>query len=248
MPDSEPDDDSAADLRARVRDLEATVTEQQETIQKLMPSRRQTIAGLGLLGAGAGVGRLSTERARAQAAGNQGTEEEPNNIWAWDLDVQNGATFNGNPLTGVGTAEVERASIEEVGGKIFVTDRFDIPNDTFTETEFAQVGFEDEIVNTDTSNNQIEVLESGTYEIYYMVGIVDLPTDTEIRAQILVNGSSVAEINEAQLSGFVATHIVAVEQLSGNDTVSAQIRQRSGDTQQAWDGEDRHALSVVRRG
>lgn len=112
MPDSEPDDD-AADLRARVRDLEATVSEQQATIQKLMPSRRQTIAGLGLLGAGAGVGRLSTERARAQAAGQVGTDTDPVGLKAWDLDVQNGATFNGSDLLDVGTAEVEDAEITD---------------------------------------------------------------------------------------------------------------------------------------
>ena len=119
MPDSEPDDDS--DLRARVRDLEATVSNQQEIIQKLMPSRRQTIAGLGLLGAGAGVGRLSTERARAQAAGQVGTDDDPVDVKAWDLNVAGQLTSDldagGNSVTNVGSMAVEDLDTETVGNQ-----------------------------------------------------------------------------------------------------------------------------------
>lgn len=118
-------DESAADggesLRERVSELEQTVSDQQETIQRLMPSRRQTVAGLGLLGAGVGAGRLSSGTARAEAAGQVGTDTDPVDVQAWDLDVQNGAEFNGNPLTGVGPLETEE----------LVADNLTITQDTF---------------------------------------------------------------------------------------------------------------------
>ena len=69
--------------------------------------RRQFVAALGgTLGAGA-LMALGVDEATAQAAGQQGTAEEPNDMFAWDLDVQNGATFNGTDIEGVGTLSAE---------------------------------------------------------------------------------------------------------------------------------------------
>ena len=86
-------DESAADggesLRERVSELEQLVEQQQATIQRLMPSRRQTVAGLGLLGAGVGAGRLSTEAARAEAAGQVGTDTDPVDVKGYDVRAAN---------------------------------------------------------------------------------------------------------------------------------------------------------------
>ena len=140
-------DESAADggesLRERVSALEQTVSDQQETIQRLMPSRRQTVAGLGLLGAGVGAGRLSSGTARAEAAGQVGTESDPVDVEAWDLNVQNGATIDGDPAGGFGTTTSISPSF-----------------DTWTEADPdrpAVIEFEARAVTDGSSNGEIRV-------------------------------------------------------------------------------------------
>lgn len=125
MPDESAADDGES-LRERVSELEQTVSEQQDVIQRLMPSRRQTVAGLGLLGAGVGAGRLSSGTARAEAAGQVGTDTDPVDVKAWDLDVQNGAGFNGSDVTGVGALETEDI---EIGNKLTEHNYEQSPND-----------------------------------------------------------------------------------------------------------------------
>jgi len=73
------DDDDAATLRERVRALEATVAQQQDTIQQLLPSRRAVLAGgAGLLGGAALTGQASAQ----SAAGQVGTSSEPVDVEA----------------------------------------------------------------------------------------------------------------------------------------------------------------------
>jgi len=73
------DDDDAATLRERVRELEATVAQQQDTIEQLMPSRRAILAGgAGLVGGAALTGQASAQ----SAAGQVGTSSEPVDVEA----------------------------------------------------------------------------------------------------------------------------------------------------------------------
>jgi len=73
------DDDDAATLRERVRTLEQTVAQQQDTIQQLMPSRRAILAGgAGLVGGAALTGQASAQ----SAAGQVGTSSEPVDVEA----------------------------------------------------------------------------------------------------------------------------------------------------------------------
>jgi len=80
---------------------------------KVILSRRQlvAIAGSGL-SAGA-LAALGLEEASAQTGpvGQVGTSSEPVDSYIWDLDVQNGADFNGNPLNNVGAGDIEQANI-----------------------------------------------------------------------------------------------------------------------------------------
>ena len=80
---------------------------------KIILSKRQllAIAGSGL-GAG-GLAALGISEASAQTgpAGQQGTEEEPNDMYAWDLNVANQVTsdlpMGANDVTDVGALETE---------------------------------------------------------------------------------------------------------------------------------------------
>lgn len=98
------DDDDAATLRERVRELEATVAQQQDTIQQLMPSRRAILAGgAGLVGGAALTGQASAQ----SAAGQVGTSSEPVDVEAATVtasdvntDSVNTADVGFKPTTG----------------------------------------------------------------------------------------------------------------------------------------------------
>src|SRR6056297_1591949 len=77
MPDSQPDD---SDLRERVDTLEALVSDQQQTIQQLMPSRRSVLKGAATFGAGAAAVAATSGSASAQSTdytGQIGTDVDP---------------------------------------------------------------------------------------------------------------------------------------------------------------------------
>ena len=120
--------DDEDDIHDRLERLEATVADQQQTIEQLTETpavgRRSVVASL--LGAGAvgGLAGYGSQSARAQAsgpAGQVGTGEEPVDVEAWNLTVQNEADgvggvenpltetleADGNDVTGVGAVEAD---------------------------------------------------------------------------------------------------------------------------------------------
>jgi hypothetical protein len=72
--------------------------------EKIVTTRRQLLAAAA--GGSAGVAalvKLGIDPATAQsAAGQVGTSSSPEDVYAYDLDVQNGAEFNGTDIEGVG--------------------------------------------------------------------------------------------------------------------------------------------------
>jgi len=109
------DDDDAATLRERVRELEATVAQQQDTIEQLMPSRRAILAGgAGLVGGAALTGQASAQ----SAAGQVGTSSEP-------VDVE-AATVSATDVT---TDSLNTADIN-LGQNLIKTDRFTLSDDS----------------------------------------------------------------------------------------------------------------------
>jgi len=78
---------------------------------KVVLSRRQfQAAAAGVLGVGA-LTTLGVDEATAQAAGQQGTASSPNDMFAYNLDVQNGADFNGSDIDNVRSFSTEVADI-----------------------------------------------------------------------------------------------------------------------------------------
>ena len=133
---------------------------------KIILSKRQllAIAGSGL-GAG-GLAALGISEASAEgAAGQVGTDTEPVDVEAWDLNVQNGATFNGSDVKGVGVMDVEEATIENLASKLSLTGSDqDIVDSANTQVEWDTIEFEDaDIVEVDLENNKMTVRRSGTY-------------------------------------------------------------------------------------
>jgi len=94
-------DDDAATLRERVRELEQTVAQQQDTIEQLMPSRRAVLAGgAGLVGGAALTGQASAQ----SAAGQVGTSSEPVDVEAASVNVQEGVSTPSAFVSGTLTA------------------------------------------------------------------------------------------------------------------------------------------------
>jgi len=126
------EDDPAA-LRERVREQHDRIERLEQTVADLQDSdggsaatstRRSILASAaaaaGLGGLGYGVGQ-----AQAQAsgpAGQQGTASAPNDMYAWDLDVQGQVTrdidFGGYGVTNGGSFDIEVATIEQLAARL----------------------------------------------------------------------------------------------------------------------------------
>jgi len=105
----DPGADDREQLAERVEQLESTVEQQQSTIRKMLPGRRGVIKGVGAAVGGGLLGASATGGASGQSgpAGRQGTPENPNDMFAWDLDVANEVVtdlpMGGNGLTDLGS-------------------------------------------------------------------------------------------------------------------------------------------------
>src|SRR6056297_1618830 len=107
-------DDDAADLRARVRELEQTLADQQATIEQLRDrgvGRRALLAGgAGLLGGAALTGPASAQ----SAAGQVGTSSEPVDVAAASVtaDSVDAGSVNTNEanITGESAATLTRSN------------------------------------------------------------------------------------------------------------------------------------------
>jgi len=111
------------------------------------------VAGGGVLGA------LTADRASAQASGQVGTSSDPVDVEAFDLNVQDGATFNGSDISNVGSLNTTNMSFVRA---YLSTSKTGITADT--RTNIIDSVDKD---NLDDINNsyQIVVSESGEYEI-----------------------------------------------------------------------------------
>ena len=146
--------DDEDDIHDRLERLEATVADQQQTIEQLTETpavgRRSVVASL--LGAGAvgGLAGYGSQSARAASgpAGQVGTGEEPVDGFLWDLDVQGQVAsdlpMGGNDVTGVGALEADGAEIASSLGIPVYTDDDNAPNGTqyFDDTD-GQLEFKD---------------------------------------------------------------------------------------------------------
>lgn len=99
---------------------------------RVVLSRRQfAAAATGTLGAGA-LMALGVDEASAQAAGQQGTASSPNDMFAYNLDVQNGAEFNGTDIENAGSLSTT-GSIT-INNSILFSESYVLNDDEATDT------------------------------------------------------------------------------------------------------------------
>ena len=236
------DDDE--DIHDRLEQLEATVADQQATIEQLTETpavgRRSVVASL--LGAGAvgGLAGYGSQSARAQAsgpAGQVGTGEEPVDGFLWDLDVQNGAEFNGSDVTGVGALDVDETSIGNVVGVLRHSDggsAQSIPNDTETKVEWDSAPISSSVADADASNNEITIQKDGKYRIEALIEFdsdSNWSTGDEITPRIFRNSSQTDVIAYGKTGTVIETFgIFTTGEFASDDVFDIRILQDSGDS------------------
>jgi len=145
---------------------------------------------------------------------------------------------NGNDITNVGSVNAEQSNITELAGKVFNDTRFDIPHNTLTQMNFDTVVYEDsEIIDIDTTNNNITILEPGKYEIIAICGYRDL-VDAGVIS--LIDGNPDNQRNtKTEQNGIVSFEITLQDQFDANDVITVDMRQDDGsgneETRQAND-------------
>jgi hypothetical protein len=75
-------------------ELEQRVEQLEETVQRMMPNRRQTLKGMGLLGGGALLGGVGSRQADAStgSAGNVGSDTDRPDIYGDSVDANSVST------------------------------------------------------------------------------------------------------------------------------------------------------------
>ena len=152
-PDSPPDS-TDPDLRDRVAELEATVEQQQQTIQQLLPSRRRVLQAGGLVAGGGVLGALTADRAAADAAGQVGTTSQPADVVAYSLQDRGGSNMalenvaSGSVTLSSGSATV---TVESASGTTYYLALGTDQNAKVSGRVFDDGDVKVEIVETDTS-------------------------------------------------------------------------------------------------
>ena len=203
--------------------------------------RRQFIAALGgTLGAGA-LMALGVDEATAQAAGQQGTAEEPNDMFAWDLDVQNGATFNGTDIEGVGSL-----SADEVNRGSYIVKAGLSENQPIADTETEKVAFDTVIFESqgisglDDTANEFIAWEDGIYRLKFALWSDDWPSaGGGVDPNIYVNNSRFTRVqdnpSESQASVQGDLHL----SLNADDAVHIELLNKTGTNIELEKFEDR---------
>jgi len=230
------DDDDAATLRERVRELEATVAQQQDTIQQLMPSRRAILAGgAGLVGGAALTGQASAQ----SAAGQVGTASEPVDVEAATVSAGDVNTDSVNTDSASVTNQLDAGSVNTasilgdstlVGEQTRQTDTSIITADTY-QTAYDNTSFEEP--SGHFSGGVFNPPRDGYYVFF---GRVEFRGNTvaddvvRVRWRNTTDSTNVARTGQQRApSSFYVFQTFLSSQLSANDSYEIQATNRSSD-------------------
>jgi len=191
-------------------------------------------------------------RVFVETDGNENVYLGTGNAWV-DVSENTGllsSLFGGGDgnFNSVNTAE---ASINQVLARGGLNTDQSIPNNTFTQLNITDANIEDsDVFDVDTTNNQIEVLVDGSYLCIVTVTWTGVNTFSG-GDQLFINLSTFDEDTVTQHPGNSEQHKIectGIAKLSANETISAEIRQRSGSSQDVDGFDDRTSIKVVRIG
>ena len=191
-------------------------------------------------------------------------------LFEWDgsaWQFRGPVEMNGEDVSGIGSLTATsgnfdsvttgEASIAETVGVMHSTvGTQDIPHDTFTQVAYDTVSDEDSaVVSMDTTNDQIVIQEAGTYRIESTIRWSnDANWSQGDRAEVWLRGDiDEMRIREPAHGGWTddakSMTTSRTYELSANDTIRTDVRQRSGSTiPVAHSALESNKLEVVRVG
>jgi len=226
------DDDDAATLRERVRELEATVAQQQDTIEQLMPSRRAILAGgAGLVGGAALTGQASAQ----SAAGQVGTSSEPVDVEAASVTADS-----------VNTTDL---FVDNLSTRAFLSSSQSIADSALATVNLDTID-SDDFNGFDTNTNQFVAPKDGDYFISAAVNWAsDSGWSTGDSANIIpqVNGNNILNNDTAKVSTGSQTvaSTAVVDELVSGDEIDLRVFQSSGSSKQLSSGVDSTQMTIV---
>lgn len=236
-------EDDPKQLRERVREqharieaLEQTVADLQDSDDSTATSTRRSILGSAAAAAGLGGLGYGVRQAQAQAsgpAGQVGTDSEPVDVNAWDLDVQGQVTrdidFGGYGVTNGGSFDVEKASIAERSLFAYLSSSQTVSDSSNTTVEF-DVEIHDNLNAWDTGGFEFTAPADGSYLFYVHLALVPSGSFSGERSQVQLNGPTNRRDDERDVnkSGKFTQDILVVYDLSQGQTVNVEYFQESG--------------------
>jgi len=197
---------------------------------KVVLPRRKLLAAVG--GGGVGLGllaKLGIDPATAQsAAGQVGTSSSPEDVNAYNLDVQAGAEFNGTDLSGVGSLSTAKVAAVATATSSNQT----IPSGTPTTIDI-DTSVIDEFGGWDFTNNEYVVQNDG---LYRATGHIEWASDSgwstgdRAAARANLNGSFGSTVYELKIGTRSEEAIIysTTQRLTSGDPISFEAFQDSG--------------------
>jgi len=249
------DDQTAADLRERVDELEsqlseqeAQLEEQQETIRAMLPSRRDLLKAAGGGAAGVGLGALLTGSASAgnQSVGTIGTQSSPIDVFAEDIYDHNG----NNPMSfpGDGSVNIDDVKINNYVDRASLTGSNQTINSGVSTTVQLDTVDDSELGGWDLANNQWVAPSDGKYLIAASVSWADANSTGEFQVFIQINGSPAPFQGKIPLSSGESEYQfkpVSAYNLTSNDSVELVVFHNSGSNENINAAADNTTLQIL---
>lgn len=166
-------------------------------------------------------------------------------------------TSEGSPITGTTHfegASIERATIENTAIKLSNdSENTSVENDTIVQIEWDTVEFEHtDIFESDLDNDEITILEDGTYLIDCTIRYddsSDWSTGDEVEMFLATNGSfRERSLQNKTGNGNQTFHLSTIRELTSGSTIDISTRQISGEDQAIASNNIYNYLSIGRLG
>ncbi len=175
-------------------------------------------------------------------------------IGAMGLSATSGLRITNNGVLGGGDSSFNSVSSNEVSKNVGLTTYLSsdqsITDYTVTKVNIDTASGTDERGSFNTSNNSIDIKESGKYLISGQIQYESLSSSATVSGRIVINGSTSTYNVEKTGSGSFATRPLAGKlfELNQGDQITLETRHTSSSSETLRSGAHRNYLSVQRLG
>jgi len=216
-------------------ELEQRVEQLEETVQRMMPNRRQTLKGMGLLGGGALLGGVGSRQADAStgSAGNVGSDTDRPDIYGDSVDANSVSTDNVsiNNLAAV----VEKTTDQSISAS----------NDT-------KVDWDNELIDDnslfDATNNEFSPSVAGDFLLQGSLLWSNISDQQKLEVKIYKNGSVFRRVQKYSTGSTSQSTPVAVHLSNLTTTDTVEVYLNSGSSCDIFGSDKFSYVSFVRQG